>query len=209
MGKVLLVDDHPLFRQALQAVVARAQPGLEIVEAQNLTEARRILSERPGITLVLLDLKMPDCGGFAGLLSLRADFPQAPVVVVSSSEDTNTVNRTIAFGAAGFIPKSSTNSEITEALAAILAGEVWTPRATAPEAMPAAVESIASLSPAQLKILLGLKRGLINKQIANELGITEATIKAHMTILFRKMGVSNRTQAVIAAEAMNLDEQAH
>jgi DNA-binding NarL/FixJ family response regulator len=209
MGKVLLVDDHPLFRQALQAVIVRAQPDLEVVEARNLAEARRILGERPGITLVLLDLKMPDCGGFAGLLSLRADYPQAPIVIVSASEDTDTINRAIAFGAAGFIPKSSTNGEMTEALSAVLAGEVWTPNTAGPEPMPAAVESIASLSPAQLKILLGLKRGLLNKQIAGEIGVTEATIKAHMTILFRKMGVTNRTQAVIAAGALNLEGTPH
>jgi DNA-binding NarL/FixJ family response regulator len=207
MGKVLLVDDHPLFRQALQAVVTQAHPNLQIVEAQNLAEARAILGRERDIILVLLDLKMPDCGGFAGLVTLRADYPQAPIVIVSANEEPETINKSITFGAVGFIPKSSANSKIVEALSEILAGEIWVPEVLPAEDVPASVQSIASLSPPQLKILLGLKRGLLNKQIANEIGITEATVKSHMTIMFRKMGVSNRTQAVIAAGA--LEDKSH
>lgn len=207
MGKVLLVDDHPLFRQALQAVLIQAHPDLKIVEAQNLAEARSVLERERDIILVLLDLKMPDCGGFAGLLTLRADYPQAPIVIVSANEEPETINKAITFGAVGFIPKSSANSKIISALAEILAGEIWVPEVLPAEDVPASVQSIASLSPPQLKILLGLKRGLLNKQIANEIGITEATVKSHMTIMFRKMGVSNRTQAVIAAGA--LEDKTH
>src|SRR5438094_1279099 len=106
MGQILLADDHPLFRQALQAVVARAMPQLGFVEAQNLADARGALASHPEIILVLLDLKMSDCGGFAGLLSLRADFPQIPIVVVSASEDGSTISKSMTFGAVGFIPKS-------------------------------------------------------------------------------------------------------
>jgi DNA-binding NarL/FixJ family response regulator len=209
MDQILLVDDHPLFRQALQAVIARAAPQFAVIEAPNLTGARQLLSQNPDIKLVFLDLRMPDCGGFAGLLSLRAEFPQAPIVMVSASEDSATIGKAIAFGAIGFIPKSASNAEITEALAAVLAGDLWVPAAPAPSGITATVESIASLSPSQLKILLGLKRGLLNKQIASEIGVSEATIKAHLSVLFRKMGVSNRTQAVIAAETLTVGDPTH
>jgi DNA-binding NarL/FixJ family response regulator len=157
------------------------------------------------IILVLLDLKMPDCGGFAGLVSLRADFPRIPIVIVSASEDGGTVAKAMTFGAAGFIPKSATHAQIVEALETVLAGDVWTPAETVPSPVPGVVDCIASLSPPQLRVLLGLQKGLPNKQIASEMGVTEATVKAHMTGLFRKMKVSNRIQAVIAAQALALD----
>ena len=206
MGHVLLADDHPLFRQALQAVITRAQPQLAIIEVENLAGAKAALAAEPGIVLVLLDLKMPDCGGFAGLLALRADHPQLPIVIVSGSEDLGTINKAMAFGAAGFIPKSSTHIEIAQALEAVLAGDVWTPDSARPASVPKIVDSIASFTPPQLRILLGLHRGLLNKQIASEIGVTEATVKFHMTIMFRKMGVQNRTQAVIATQALTLEK---
>ena len=205
MNRVLLADDHPLFRQALRAAISRAQPDLVIEEVGTLQAARAALSKGEDFALILLDLKMPDCGGFSGLLCLRSEYPQIPILVVSGSESPVTVSKTVALGAAGFIPKSSTVSEISEALEAVLAGDIWTPASTPAAQVPQFVDTIASLSPAQLRILMALQRGLLNKQIAHEMGVTEATVKAHMTIMFRKLGVSNRTQALIAAQALSLD----
>ncbi len=157
------------------------------------------------VDLLLLDLRLSDSEGFAGLAGVRSDFPTVPVVVVSASEDGATITRALAFGAAGFIPKSASLAEMIEALTAIRAGETWAP----PTAGVAEVEPmearIASLTPSQLRILIGLQEGRLNKQIAFDLGVTEATIKAHLTGVFRKLGVQNRTQAVIAARALSLE----
>lgn len=205
MTEVLLVDDHPLFRQALQTVIAKVRPELTIVEAQSLAGARAALGEHGGISLVLLDLKMRDCDGFAGLLGLRSEFPHTPIAIVSASDDPNTMGRAVAFGAVGFIPKIATQGEIGEALHAILAGDIWVPPATRPGNVSKSVGAIAALTPPQLKILLAMKRGLMNKQIAAEIGISEATVKSHITAIFRRMGVTSRTQAVIAAEALTVE----
>ncbi len=207
MSRVLLADDHPLFRQALRAAVVLAQPQFTIEEAGTLEMARAALAREQDFVLVLLDLKMPDCVGFSGLLSLRSEFPQVPVVVVSSSESATTVSRAMAFGAAGFIPKSASINEIGQALVTVLAGDLWTPPATPAAAVPEVVDTIASLTPAQLRTLMGLQRGLLNKQIAFEMGVTEATVKAHITTMFRKLGVVNRTQALIVAQNFVLENE--
>ena len=208
MSRVLLADDHPLFRQALRTAVVLAQPQLVIEEAGTLEAAREALTQRPDFVLVLLDLKMPDCTGFSGLLSLRSEFPHMPIVVVSSSGTTTTVSRAIAFGAAGFIPKSASVNQIGEALLTVLAGDIWTPPTTPAAAVPAVVDAIASLTPTQLRTLMGLQRGLANKQIAFEMGVTEATVKAHITTMFRKLGVVNRTQASLVAQQFALNNEA-
>lgn len=208
MNRVLLADDHPLFRQALRAAVSLAQPHLVIEEVGTLQAARAALKRERNFDLILLDLKMPDCGGFSGLLNLRSEYPQIPILVVSGSETPSTVSKAIALGAAGFIPKSASVSDIGQALLAVLAGDIWMPASTPATAVPDFVDTIASLSPAQLRILMGLQRGLLNKQIAYEMGVTEATVKAHMTVMFRKLGVVNRTQALIAAQTLVLDGEA-
>ncbi len=204
MDRIVIADDHPLFRAALATALARAAPGAAIEETASLAGARAALSDGP-VDLLLLDLKLSDSEGFAGLASIRADFPTAPVAIVSASEDAGTIRRALAFGAAGFIPKSATLSDMVEALEAILAGDVWAP-AVSGEAPAGSMEArIANLTPSQLKILIGLQQGRLNKQIAFDLGVTEATIKAHLTGVFRKLGVHNRTQAVIAAQALTTE----
>jgi len=201
MDRIVIADDHPLFRAALATALMRAAPKALIEETSSLAGARAALSDGP-VDLLLLDLKLSDSEGFAGLAGIRADFPAAPVAIVSASEDDGTVRRALAFGAAGFIPKSATLANMVEALETILAGDVWAPALT--EVVPGeSMESrIASLTPSQLKILIGLQQGRLNKQIAFDLGVTEATIKAHLTGVFKKLGVHNRTQAVIAAQAL-------
>ncbi len=207
MSRVLLADDHPLFRQALRAAVCSVQPQLTIEEVGTLQAARAALARHQDFALVLLDLKMPDCGGFMGLLTLRSEFPQIPTLVVSANESAATISRAITLGAAGYIPKSTSVNDIGSAIVAVLSGDIWTPPSTTVVPVPDFVDTIASLSPAQLRILMCLQRGMLNKQIAHEMGITEATVKAHMTVMFRKFGVQNRTQALIAAQAMMLDNE--
>ena len=202
MRRILLADDHPLFRQALRAVIAGAQPDFVVEEADTLATAQRALQQMKDIELVMLDLKMPDCSGFAGLLTLRAAHPLLPIIIVSASNDAPIVDRAIGFGASGFIPKSASYANIAEGLQAVLDGDIWAPSAS-PLGTPLAA-SIASLTASQLKILTGLQRGLLNKQIAAEMGVSSATVKVHMSAMFRKLGVMNRTQAAVAAQALNL-----
>jgi DNA-binding NarL/FixJ family response regulator len=201
MDRIVIADDHPLFRAALATALMRAAPMAAIEETSSLAGARAALSAGP-VDLLLLDLKLSDSEGFAGLAGIRADFPAAPVAIVSASEDDGTVRRALAFGAAGFIPKSATLANMVEALETILAGDVWAPALTEVAPGESMESRIASLTPSQLKILIGLQQGRLNKQIAFDLGVTEATIKAHLTGVFKKLGVHNRTQAVIAAQAL-------
>lgn len=208
MDRIVIADDHPLFRAALVSALTRAAPGRDVVETPSLQGAREALAAGgAAIELLLLDLKLSDSDGFAGLTGIRADYPTVPVAVVSASEDARTVRRALAFGASGFIPKSSDLDQMVQAISAVLEGEAWTPEGLNPEDVETAeMEArIASLTPSQLRILVGLKQGRLNKQIAWDLGVTEATIKAHLTGVFRKLGVHNRTQAVIAAQSLELE----
>jgi len=205
MERVLLVDDHPLFRQALRTVIKGAKPQLAITEAGTLAGARTALGGPTNFALILLDMKMPDSEGFSGLLHLRGEFPAVPIAIISTTEDASVIGRAIALGAAGYIPKSSSRAQITQALDSILAGEIWSPVSTSGEQVPPLVKSIASLSPAQLRILMGLRRGMRNKEIAFEMNVSEVTVKCYMTTMFRKLGVSNRTQALIAAQNLLLE----
>ena len=203
MDRIVVADDHPLFRAALGSAILRAAPGSRVDECESLAGARAALGS--GTDLLLLDLKLSDCEGFAGLVAVRSEFPAVPVVVVSASEDHATIRRALAFGASGFIPKSASLSDMVEALQAVLAGEIAAPPLPDAPASMAFERRISSLTPSQLKILTGLQQGRLNKQIAFDLGVTEATIKAHLTGVFRKLGVQNRTQAVIAAQSLALD----
>jgi DNA-binding NarL/FixJ family response regulator len=205
MERVLLVDDHPLFRQALRTVIKAARRQLAITEAGTLEGARAILRETANFALVLLDLKLPDSEGFSGLLQLRGEFPAIPIAIISTTEDSSAISRAIALGAAGYIPKSSSRSQITQALDVLLSGEIWSPVSTATEQVPPLVKSVAALSPAQLRILMGLRRGMRNKEIAFEMNVSEATVKCYMTTMFRKLGVTNRTQALIMAQNLLLE----
>lgn len=205
VGYILLVDDHPLFRHALRVVVSRSRANVEIREAGTLAGAKSILAAHHDVIAVMLDLKMSDCEDFNGLLSLRGEYPQVPVVIVSSSSDSDTVDRALALGAAGFIPKSSNRSDIAEAVRAILTGEIWAPRASRAPALPPDVRSIASLTSSQLRILMGLQQGLRNKEIAYDMGVTEKTVRAYMTSMFRKLGVNSRTQAVLSVQTLKVN----
>ena len=200
MDRIVVADDHPLFRAALRSAVDKAAPGATVEECASLAEAMAALASP--VDLLLLDLKLSDSEGMAGLAAIRAEHPAVPVAVVSASEEAPVVRHALGLGAAGFIPKSAPLPQMVQAIAAILAGDSWAPD------LPVAVDDdraarVSSLTPSQLRILEGLKAGRLNKQIAFDLGVSEATIKAHLTSVFRKLGVQNRTQAVILAKGMD------
>lgn len=204
MDRIVIADDHPLFREALVSAVRKARPNAEVEECSSFAEADAALARAP-VDLLMLDLKLSDVEGMTGLNLVRTNHPAVPVAVVSASEEPHTVRRAMAVGAAGFIPKSSSLDTMVEAIGQILEGETWAPDVGEAEAQEADLQNrIASLTPSQLRILEGLKAGRLNKQIAYDLGVTEATIKAHLTSVFRKLGVQNRTQAVILSQQIDL-----
>lgn len=208
---IAIVDDHPLFRDALNQALKSALKSLETVEAGSLDELAVLLGKGRDIDLVLLDLNMPGVQGFSGLLYLRAQYPQLPVAIVSASEDPATIRRAIDFGASGFVPKSQPVEQIRAAVQGILAGDIWTPpEIDISDAGNSADEDLiarlAKLTPQQVRVLMMLAEGLLNKQIAYELGVSEATIKAHVSAILQKLGVDSRTQAVIAMNRVGTGE---
>lgn len=208
--KVVIADDHPLFRSALRLTVERILPGALVIEADCFDALQQAVVAHADADLVLLDLHMPGVQGFASLAWLRAAHPSVPVVMVSADEEAATIRRALDFGAAGFVPKSAGLDLLTEALTAVLDGQVWIPAGTASAAEASSatdqriVQSVASLSPQQLKVLMQLADGRLNKQIAYDFGVTEATIKAHVTAILRKLGLHGRTQAAVLAQRLLL-----
>ncbi|MEM9838337.1 MAG: response regulator transcription factor [Pseudomonadota bacterium] len=198
---VLTADDHPLFRAALVQAVRQAAPDREVIERDTLGGALSALAEGP-IGLLTLDLHMPDSEGLAGLLQVRSQYPAVPVVVVSGDTGAGLAARAASLGASGFVPKSSELSTIREAIEAVLDGEVWLPEESDPSEEDRALQS---LTPAQLKVLLYVRDGLLNKQIAYEMQISEATVKAHMTAVMQKLSVQTRTQAAMVARTLDVN----
>ena len=210
MSKYIVADDHPLFRNAISGVLHCLDADVEVVEAQDMASLQTKLCDHPDADLVLLDLHMPGAHGFSALAYLKGQAPQIPVLVVSANERTDIMQRAVEFGSKGFLPKSSGIDVIQTAIQAALNGGTWLP-AHAGISAPAGddeqklMEGIASLTPQQYLVLTMLAEGLLNKQIAYELDVTEATIKAHMTAIFRKLNVRSRTQAVLAISKLNLE----
>lgn len=209
---VIIADDHPLFRSALKTAVPSALPDAHISEAASLGDVVQLLKEGNTSDLLLLDLHMPGMSGFSGLFLLRADYPDLPVVMVSATEDPIVMRKSVEYGAAGFIPKSSTVDSMKDALTTVMAGEVWLPEeasdtSLAPEADDAG-RRIASLTPQQLRVLMMLTEGKLNKQIAYELDVSLATVKAHVSAILKKLDCYSRTQAVIMASHLLPDDPA-
>ena len=212
---ILIVDDHPLFRHALIQAVRYSLPQAQISETAAVNEFYERLDNGPEPDLVLLDLNLPGASGFSALVHVRAQYPLIPILVVSAHEETSIIQRAIAHGAMGYIPKSAHPSLIGEAIRHVLEGEIWLPPNFPPNMNfdpraadeTALAERIQSLTPQQFRVLMMVAEGLLNKQIAYELDVSEATIKAHVTAIFRKLGVQNRTQAVLAIIALNIEER--
>lgn len=208
-GRFLIVDDHPLFREALQSAVQMAYPEVETVEARTISEALDLIAAAAGFDLALLDLNIPGVQGFEGLLQFRTRHPRLPVVVVSGHEEPRIISEALSYGAAGFIPKSVRKDELARAIRSVMEGAVYVPDTYDGRAASEApdrsqmVARLATLTPQQLRVLQMLKQGLLNKQIAHELQVGETTVKAHVSEVLRKLNVYSRTQAVI--EVSRLD----
>jgi len=203
--RLVIADDHPLFRGALREAVAGLFERVDIAEAGTFNEVTDLLERGASeIDLVLLDLAMPGARGFSGLMYLRAQYPSVPVIVVSANDDAAAIRRCMEFGASGFIPKTLGTEAMRAAISRILDGGVWTPpdvdlTAGSDTETAELMARMATLTPQQVRVLMMLSEGLLNKQIAYQLGVSEATVKAHVSAILQKLGVESRTQAVIAA----------
>ena len=201
---LVIADDHPLFRDALRQAVASVVASAVISEAGSFDDLTALLERDSDVDLILLDLTMPGISGFSGLIYLRAQYPAIPVVIVSASDDAGTIRRSLDFGASGFIPKRFGVETLRDAIMKVMEGDVWVPpdtdlsSADDPD-MTRLRDRLVTLTPQQVRVLMMLSEGLLNKQIAYELGVSEATIKAHVSAILQKLGVESRTQAVIAA----------
>ncbi len=209
---IIIADDHPLFRGALRQAVASIMPQARVMEASGMEDLNAALTQERDVDLILLDLTMPGVQGFSGLMSLRAQYPELPVVIVSATEEATVIRRAMDFGASGFIPKSIDIDSIGGAIQAVLAGDTWTPPdvdLSASEDAETAdlVRRLGTLTPQQVRVLTMLSEGLLNKQIAYELGVSEATVKAHVSAILDKLGVDSRTQAVIAASKIGVTQR--
>jgi DNA-binding NarL/FixJ family response regulator len=201
---LLIADDHPLFRGALREAVSGLFDRVDVTEAGAFEEVVDRLEGAGEMDLVLLDLRMPGVRGFSGLMYLRAQYPSLPIVIVSANDDPAVIRRCMEFGAAGFLPKTLGVEALRQAIARVLKGEVWTPpdvdlSARSDAETAATIRRLSTLTPQQVRVLMMLSGGLLNKQIAYELGVSEATVKAHVSAILQKLGVESRTQAVIAA----------
>ena len=208
MTHVVIADDHPMFRAALRVAVQGVAPSAAIREAGTLDQALEAVRAEPAPDLILLDLRMPGAEGCSGVALVHAERPDTPILVISAADARAAAPQVRAWGAIGFLSKSTDLPEIEAAVARALRGEAEASPET-PDNPDADLEDmaarIASLTPTQLKVLMGVLKGKLNKQIAWELDISEATVKGHMTALMRKMNVMNRTQAVLAAQALQLE----
>jgi DNA-binding NarL/FixJ family response regulator len=210
-ASILIVDDHPLFVEALKLVIQNAFREARLSEAASIETARAILEKEGPFDLVLLDLSMPGTRGLDGLLELRTRHPRLPIVVVSALEDPRIIHEVMTCGAAGFISKSTRGLELGNAIREVLSGSVVLPKGYQPPADTSApgasdlTARLATLTPQQVRVLQMLRQGLLNKQIAYDLGVGETTVKAHVSEILRKLKVSSRTQAVIEASKIDFD----
>ena len=214
MPSVLIADDHPLFRQALRQAAIEAVPGLLSFQADSLDDALRQLDHNADIDLVLLDLHMPGNHGLAGLAAIRSQFPAVGVMVVSANDDTAVIRRALDHGAMGYLPKRSDISLLGEAIRTVIAGQQWLPpgvreavaRTASRDQDIALASGLSRLTAQQFRVLTLVADGLLNKQIADRLGIQERTVKAHLTAIFERLDVRNRTQAGVVLRELAIND---
>jgi DNA-binding NarL/FixJ family response regulator len=209
--RLIIADDHPLFRGALREAVSGLFEDVDIAEAGSFEDLAKLLEHGADVDLILLDLTMPGVRGFSGLMYLRAQYPSVPIIVVSANDDPGVIRRCMDFGASGFIPKTLGIESMRGAITRVFEGGVWTPPeielgAGADADTADLLTRLTSLTPQQVRVLMMLSEGLLNKQIAYELGVSEATVKAHVSAILQKLGVDSRTQAVIAASKIELGQ---
>jgi len=206
--RIVIVDDHPLLRGALNQALSASLDSSEIIEAGSLDELTEKLAGGLEVDLILLDLTMPGVQGISGVVFLRGQHPEIPVVIVSANDDPVTIRRCMECGASGFVPKSQPVEQIRMAVRSVLDGNIWSPpdvdlSNAGDEETSDLIARLSSLTPQQVRVLMMLGEGLLNKQIAYKLGVSEATIKAHVSAILQKLGVDSRTQAVIAVNRID------
>ncbi len=199
---ILIADDHPLFRDALRQAVLSQMPNTRVILAGDFDELGQKIVSNTNADLLLLDLTMPGVSGFVGLIRLRAEYPALPVIMVSATDDASTIHKSLKLGASGFIPKSSSNEQICDAINTVIAGNIWLPPNLdiddeGDDELSELLSKMSTLTPQQHRVLNMIGDGLLNKQIAYNLGVSEATIKAHVSAVLLKLQVDSRTQAVI------------
>ncbi len=212
MNHLLVADDHPLYRMALIQAIRGFMPEARIGEAEDHDSVMAYLQANPDTDIALLDLHMPGCHGLMGLASIRAEHPGIAVIVISAHENPATIRRSLDYGAVGYLTKRTGLTDLKNSLNAVLSCQEWLPASVRKSVAQAQLsaddhnldEKLASLSPQQFKVLTRVTRGLLNKQIADELGIQERTVKAHMSAIFDKLGVKNRTQAGVLLRSLEL-----
>jgi DNA-binding NarL/FixJ family response regulator len=209
--RLIIADDHPLFRGALREAVTGLFAQADIGEAGSFEDVVKLLERGGEVDLILLDLSMPGVRGFSGLMYLRAQYPSVPIVVVSANDDATVIRRCLDFGASGFIPKTLGIEAMRAAITRVLDGGISTPpdvnlAASADAETAGLMARLTSLTPQQVRVLMMLSEGLLNKQIAYELTVSEATVKAHVSAILQKLGVDSRTQAVIAAAKIEVGQ---
>lgn len=218
MTTLLMADDHPLYRDALRSALTAELDDVVVYEASDMSQTIELLSGEEEVDLLLLDLHMPGSLDLFGLIHIRKLFPALPVAVISGLEDKNIISKVMKAGALGFVPKTTRASDIAKAVGAMLQGEVWLPSGNLSlydsdeeeeeNGFTELTEKVATLTPSQYKVLCLLREGLLNKQIGFHLGIAEKTVKAHVTSVFSKLGINNRTQAVLIANQLKLEPPA-
>jgi DNA-binding NarL/FixJ family response regulator len=209
--RLIIADDHPLFRGALREAVTGLFAHVDIGEAGSFDDVAGLLERGGEVDLILLDLSMPGVRGFSGLIYLRAQYPSVPIVVVSANDDPAVIRRCFDFGTSGFIPKTLGIEDMRAAIKRVLDGGISTPpdvdlAASADAETAGLIARLTSLTPQQVRVLMMLSEGLLNKQIAYELSVSEATVKAHVSAILQKLGVDSRTQAVIAAAKIEVGQ---
>ncbi|MFN3869597.1 MAG: response regulator [Hyphomicrobiaceae bacterium] len=208
----LVVDDHPLFLEALRLSISSAFPDANVIEATSIARAKEAIAANPAFDLVLLDLSMPGTSGFDGLLELRSQFPKLPVVICSALEDPRIIHEAMTYGASGFIAKTVRKGELAAAIREVMSGSVYLPAnynaisAQQPRNSNDLAQRLSSLTPQQLRVLMMLRQGMLNKQIAYELDVGETTVKAHVSEILRKLNVASRTQAVIEVSKIDFEQ---
>lgn len=204
--QITVADDHPLFRDAITQLLQRTLDAAQVIQVASFEDLLNSLKTQPLPSLVLLDLKLGDNQGIDGLLVLKKHYPSLPVLIVSAYDDSQVIQMAMQYGANGFISKSSDMDRMAEVIKAVLAGDICFPESFDEAGTENQVVGFADLTPAQLKVLALLREGKPSKQMASIMSVTEATIKAHLTEIFRKLKVKNRTQAVLAAKQLELPD---
>jgi DNA-binding NarL/FixJ family response regulator len=207
---IIIAEDHPMFRNALALMLRRLMPEANLIEVASHGDLERALASHGSVRMVLLDLRIPGANGLSSLVFLRGEFPEVPVAIISAGAYAETVSRARQLGAAAFIPKSAPVETIAQAVSCVIHGEPWFAQQ---EAVPARAEprlqdQLTTLTPQQFRVLKYLADGLLNKQIAEKIDVSEGTVRAHVTAILRKLGVSTRTQAALLVTEMDLESEA-